>query len=125
MLFRAGDKDVAGAQGRVRGNDNAHRTVNASELLNHGHVLDVTQTGAAIGRRKDHAHQTQLRELAGDFAREALGLVPLHDVRPNLALGKFPHRALDSFLFVGQLKIQESPRRRRQAVHSRGRVPVA
>src|SRR5260221_684654 len=59
----------------------------------------------AILLRENHAQQPHLRQLRHDLHREMRSLVPLHNVRQNLALGKFPHAATQLLLLFGEREI--------------------
>ncbi len=92
LLVGAHLVDVVGAERSVRGDDDAHRAIHARELLDDDGVLDVAQAGAAQFLREDGAHVAELAELADDFEREDLRLVPLHDVRARFRLRRIPGR---------------------------------
>ena len=72
----------------------ADRAVDDAELLDDVDVVDVRQPGAAVLLGKDHAEHPELAELFERFEREVLRLVPLHDVRLDLALGEVAHHLL-------------------------------
>ena len=55
---------------------------------------------------KDHAHQAELAEFLDGGQGELAGLVPLHDVGSDLALGELAHAPLQVELFFVELEIQ-------------------
>src|SRR5690242_16115845 len=59
LLFIAGDKDVVRTKGRVRGNDDADRTINAREFFDRDYIFDIAHSSAAIFGGKDHSQETQ------------------------------------------------------------------
>ena len=78
----------------------------ARKLFDGGNVLDVSHPSAAQFRRKHHAHQPQLAEFFDCGERKFSGVVPLADVRRDLALRKFAHALLELQLFFVELEIQ-------------------
>ena len=105
LRFVAGEKNMIRAERSVRGHDDAHRSVDAREFLDRRDVLDIAHARAAILRRKDRAQQSELAQFLDRGQRKIARLVPLHDVRLDLALGKFTNALLQLQLLVVQLEI--------------------
>ena len=78
------------------------------EFLDGRDVLDVAHARAAVFGREDRAHQPELAQFLDRRQREFAGLVPLHDVRSNLAFGKLAHALLQVQLLFVQLEVQKS-----------------
>ena len=96
------------AERGVRGHDDADRSVDAREFLDRGDVLDVAHAGAAVLRRENHPQHPELAQFLDRGQRKLASLVPLHDVRADLALGKFADTFLQVQLLFVQLEIQGS-----------------
>ena len=97
---------MVGAKRIVRGHSDAHRTIHARKLLHRDHIFHIAKTGAAIFRGKDGPHHAHFAQFPDDLHGEVAGFVPLHYVRSNLALGKFPDRFFELQLLVIELEIQ-------------------
>ena len=85
--------------------DDPHRAIHARQLLDDDGVLDVAEPRAAEFLGEDRAHVAELAELADDFEREGLRLVPLHDVGRDLGLGELPNSLAQLNLFRRVLEI--------------------
>src|SRR5437868_1119249 len=86
--------------------DNAHRAIDARQLLDGEHVFDVAHAGAAVFGGVNNSHQTELAELFYHRQRELAGFVPLHYIGRDLALSKLTHTATKLVLLIVQLKVQ-------------------
>ena len=106
LRFVAGKKNVVRAQRGVRRDDDADRAVHARELFDGGDVLDIAHAGAAVLGRKHYAQQAELAQFLDGRQRKFAGLVPLHHVGRDFALGKFAHAFLQLQLLIVQLEIQ-------------------
>ena len=102
LRFVAGKKNVIGAEGGVGGDDDADRAIHAREFLDGSDIFDVAHAGAAVLRREDHAHQAHLAQLFDGSQGEFSGFVPLHDVRPDFALGELADTLLQLLLLFVQ-----------------------
>ena len=100
LCLVACEKNVIRAQRSVRRHDDAHRTVNAREFLDRRDVFHIAHARAAVLGRKNHPQQAQLAELLDDCERELAGLVPLHDVGLDLALGELANALFQMQLLV-------------------------
>ncbi len=85
--------DVIRAQRIVRRDNQSDRAVDARQLLDHRHVLDVAKTRAAVLLRKNHAHQTHFREFRNQLGRKLRRFIPFHYMRSDFRFGKFAHAA--------------------------------
>ena len=83
-----------------------NRPIHPRKLFDGGDVLHVPHPRAAQLRRKDDAHQPQLAQFFDGRQRKIARLVPLADVRRDLALGKFAHALLELQLFFVELEVQ-------------------
>ena len=65
------------------------------DLLDDRLVVHVGEARAAVLLGKEDAEEAELAELAEDLARELLGLVPAHDVGPDLGVAEIAKRLED------------------------------
>src|SRR5581483_9903946 len=77
LLIVAHFIDMIRAQRSVGRHDNSYRSIDAGKLFNDDRIFDVPQARAPKLLRKDRAQITEIAELADNFARKYLGLVPL------------------------------------------------
>ena len=96
------------AQRGVRRDDDADRAVHPRELFDGGDVLDIAHAGAAVLGRKHDAQQAELAQFLDRRQRKVAGLVPLHHVGRDFALGKFADAFLQLQLLIVQLEIQDA-----------------
>src|SRR5438270_388740 len=96
------------AQRIVRGHAESEAAVDDAELLDHIDVVDVRKMRAAILVGNRHAEHSELARFAEDVSRKMLRLVPLHQVRLDLALGELAHHLLDLLLLFGQAEVHAS-----------------
>ena len=108
LLLAAHFVNVVGAERGVRGDDDAHRAIDARELFNDDGVLDVAQAGAAEFFGEYGAHVAEPAQFADHVEGERLRFVPFHDVGRNFAFGELPHRLSQCDLLRGVLKIHVS-----------------
>ena len=99
--------DVIGGQAVVGRDRDAHRAVDARQLLDRQDVLHVAEAGATVLLGKQDAQQTHLARLHDDGPREFLRLVPLGDVGGDLFLGKVPDALAQHVLVVGQREFHD------------------
>lgn len=105
MLFAAEHINVVRAERIVSGDREPDRAANAAKFLDDRDVFDITHAGTAVLFGKNNAEKPELGELGSQFLREMLGLVPFHDMRPDLALGKFTDTVFYLQLLFGEFKV--------------------
>ncbi len=108
LRFVAGEKNVVRAERGVCRDDDADRTVDAREFLDRGDVLHIAHAGAAVLGGENHSQHAELAQFLDGGERELASLVPLHDVRLDLAFGKLADAFLQVQLLFVQLEIQGS-----------------
>src|SRR5262249_32801973 len=118
LFFGAGAQDVRDAQSVVRRQRQRDARTDARDLLDADAVIERAHAGAAVGLGDLNAHQPQVRQLFDQLERKMLRLVPLHDVRPNLGLGKFADAASEELLFGRETEIHGSDYKRNQQAQS-------
>ena len=91
---------VVGAVGH--GDGRAGAAVTGRDFFQHQGQRDIVQTGAAVFFRHANAISTQLGQALVRFLGEAVLLVPLGGVRPQLFLGKGAYRFADHLLVLCQ-----------------------
>ena len=96
---------MVAAERGVGGDDDADGTINTREFLNGDDVLDVAHAGAAELGGEDGTHETEAAEFFDDGERELRGLIPLHDVRQDLALGEFANTLAELLLLVSEIEV--------------------
>ncbi len=102
LAFGAGEEDVVGAEGIVRGNDDTDGAVDGGELFDGEHVVDVAEACAAVFGREDDAEEAHLAELLDDIHGELGSLVPAEDVGGDFAGGKVADFAAEGLLVFGE-----------------------
>src|SRR6266540_1251610 len=95
-------EDMVRAERGVRRERQPHRAVDRGDLLDDPDVVHVGEPGAAVDLGEDRSEETELPQLAEDFPREALRLVPLQDVGPDLVIGELPGCLADRLLLGRQ-----------------------
>ena len=99
---------MPGAQRIVRRHAQGEAALHRAQLFDHVHVIDVGERRAAVLLGEDHAEESQLAGFAEDLDGEVLRLVPLRDVRLDLALAELAHHVANLLLLVGQTEIHSN-----------------
>ncbi len=97
--------EMRDTQAVVRGHRQANGRIHAREFLDAQAVGDGGHARPAPRLRHLNPHEPQGRQLGQQVHRERLGLVPGHDVRPDLGLGELADRQAQELLFFGQLEV--------------------
>ena len=92
----------------MRRDDDADRAIHAREFFDGGDVFHIAHARAAVLGGKNRSQQPELAQFFDGRQRKLAGLVPLHDVGRDLALGKLADAFLQLQLLVVQLEIQNS-----------------
>ena len=94
-------------QRSVRRDDNPDRPVNPRKLVDRRDVFDIPHACAAVLHRENNSKQPNLGKFLDRSQRKLTRLVPLHDIRSDLALSEFAHTLLQLRLFFVKLEIQD------------------
>src|SRR5262245_41327318 len=89
----------------MRRDREAHRWIDAGELLDAEAVVHRRHRCAAVAIGKLNAHQPELSELRQECRRELLCLVPLAYMRTQLGLSKLANAAAQELLLVSELDV--------------------
>jgi hypothetical protein len=110
LLLRAEHEDVVRAETVVRRDRDAHRAVDARELLDDSDVVDVGEAGTAVRLRDEDTEHPEVSETRDDVAGEGLCLVPLHDVGRDLGFRELADHLPDGELVVRELEAERDGR---------------
>ena len=86
----------------------ADRRIDAREFLDAEAVVDGRHAGPAVLLWKLDAEQPEVGELRKELRWEALGLVPGHDVRPDVCVREFSQTPPQHELFVAEPEIHSN-----------------
>src|SRR5205085_6819294 len=84
LLLAAGQKNMIGAKGSVRGHDDADRSVDPRKFLDGCNILHITHAGAAVCGRKNYPHEPELAQFLHRSQRKLARLVPIHKLTQDL-----------------------------------------
>ncbi len=113
LLLRLGPEhvDVRGAQAVVRGHRQRHRRVDPGQLFERDAVVHRRHAGAAVGVGNLNAHQREVGQRRQQFRREVLGVIPVAQVRPDLALGELADAAREQHVVFGEGQVEHGQSR--------------
>ena len=98
-------RDVRGTESVVRGDGERHGWTHAGQLFDADAVVDRGERSAAVFFGELYAGKTECGEFRQEIGRELLGLVPFHDVGPNLGFREFADRPPQQVLLLGRPKV--------------------
>src|SRR4051794_38274454 len=118
---------MTGAERVVRGDAERETAVDDAELLDDVNVINVRQSRAAVLLGDRHAQHAEAAGTLENLGGKVLRLIPLHQMRLDLAERELAHHLLNLSLLVGKTEIHShssrsvSPGRAGRAPHRRRR----